>query len=213
MNRYSRLRRLTLSLLLLAAPLFPVRAQDMIALFSNLPDSMLPLIDAKARGALLLSSARPAIAKNALGGTARLDTLADNYLSLAPTGNSRFEMLLLPAEAEGRQVIAVIETVAAPAEDSKLSFYTTDWHPLPSERYFTAPTGKDFLTEDTDLRETEGRFRPIIIGYRYDAIAGTLIAYCRPELYIPKEQYEKLKNALRSQPIAYRWNHGRFMKE
>lgn len=213
MNRYQRLLGLTLLQFWLAACLFPARAQEMTTLFGNLPDSILPLVNAQVRGALLLSSARPAMAKNALGGTVRLDTLAENYLSLAPAGNSRFEMALLPSADGDEQIIAVIETVAAPAEDSKLSFFTTEWKPLPSEQYFTPPADRDFLTEGTDHLKTAGWFHPVIIRYRYDATAGTLAAYCRPELYMPKEQYEKLKNALRPRPLTYRWNHGRFTKE
>jgi len=214
MNRSIRLRGLALLLFLLAPCLFPLRAQEMITCFSNLPDSMLPLVNAQVRGTLLLSSARPAMTQNALGGIVKLDTITNDYLRLEPTKNSRFELLLLPAATNGEKILAVIETVAAPAEDSKLSFFTTEWQPLPSTQYFTAPTDKDFLTDGTpENEETTRWFHPVIIGYRYDAPTGHLIADCRPELYMPKEQYEKLQNALRRQPIIYRWDNGHFVKE
>lgn len=213
MNRNISLLSLVFVLFLLASRPIPVQAQDMITLFTNLPDSMLPLVNAKTRGALLLSSARPATANNALGGTVRLDTISDNYLCLQPAGNSRFEMLLLPATANGKNVVAIIETVAAPAEDSKISFFTTAWQPLPSDKYFSAPTKKDFLPEGAATGEPERWFHPLIIGYRYDLSDSELVAECRPELYMPKEQYEKLKTGLRTQPIIYRWNNGRFIKE
>lgn len=213
MNRNIPLQGLALVLFLLASRFIPVQAQDMITLFTNLPDSMLPLVSAKTRGALLLSSARPATAKNTLDGTVRLDTVSDNYLRLQPAGNSRFEMLLLPATANGENVVAIIETVAAPAEDSKISFFTTEWQPLPSGKYFSAPTKKDFLSEGAATGEPGRWFHPSIIGYRYDLSEGKLIAECRPELYMPKEQYDKLKTGLRTQPIIYRWKNGRFIKE
>ena len=80
-------------------------------------------------------------------------------------------------------VICTVATACAPACDSSIRFYTTDWKPLTADSFITLPVMNDFLlTPDS-----------------------TAI------YYMSKETAEKLKPFLR-RPIVYQWKNGAFTK-
>lgn len=198
--------------LMLFALVTTATAQDAARCFVAMPDTLIPLLPRPAREALIGDGAEGDTVTNALGGVAQCDTLAARYLCVRPTAASRIEVMLLPDAATGGTCVAVIETVTAATDDSRLVFYTLDWQPLPARERFAAPTLSDFLVDGADLDKTARWIEPFLIGLRGSA-DGSLAATIRPECYLPIECYDKVKNALREAPVAYRWDGRRFVRQ
>jgi transporter family protein len=140
------------------------------------------------------------------------DTLTDEYVRFQVSEVSRCELLVETAGAD--TVLLYIHTAAGPAEDSQLACYTTQWQPLPTADYFTAPTWRNFVRPDASNEGVEavrvGLF-PALIAYHYDAVRQELVASIQPDVYLPKEQWERIRPYLRTEPLRYRWTDGRFV--
>jgi hypothetical protein len=46
--------------------------------------------------------------------------------------------------------------------------------------------------------------------YSYDVTRHELAAYIQPEAYLPREQWQRIQSALRTEPLRYRWTGARF---
>ena len=109
-----------------------VNAQDINSVFISMPDSLSPLLTKVNRQdfADFLSSGMKAVVKNRFEGKSEMLKLTDTYLKLKATSSSSEEMKLLPLN-DSVNVVCVVKTYAGPAEDSSVSFYSTDWKELP----------------------------------------------------------------------------------
>jgi hypothetical protein len=140
------------------------------------------------------------------------DTLTDEYVRFQVSEVSRCELLVETAGTD--TVLLYIHTAAGPAEDSHLACYTTQWKLLPTAPYFTEPTWRNFVRPDATSEGVEavrvGLF-PALIAYQYDALRRELVASIQPETYLPKEQWERIRPYLRTEPLRYRWSDGRFV--
>lgn len=144
------------TLLLLSACLMSLslglRAQTARQCFLQLPDSLCPLLTEVNRADCIdfLDSGMKAQVTNRFGGKSEMTRLTDDYIALQLTELTSWQMKLLPLPDGGR-VICTVFTACAPACDSRLQFYTTDWHPLPSAGFLPAlPTVDDFLPTPAD---------------------------------------------------------------
>jgi uncharacterized membrane protein len=153
----------------------------------------------------------PASMKTWINPSAVPDTLTDEYLRLQVSVVSRQELLVETAGTD--TVLFAIHSVAGPAEDSYMACYTTRWQPLPIERYLTEPTWRDFVRPGATADEVEavrvGLF-PMLRTYSYDVTRHELAAYIQPEAYLPREQWQRIQSALRTEPLRYRWTGARF---
>lgn len=75
----------------------------------------------------------------------RILSLSPTHMLLKSSAGKTVEMKLL-FKSKSDTVIAVIETVATPVKDSKISFYDTKWSKLDGSKFFAAPTAADFIT-------------------------------------------------------------------
>lgn len=88
-------------------------------------------------------------------------------LKFKMTDASSYQIAILPASKDS--VIAVIETVAMPACDSRMSFYTRDWKRI-NNHLFIAPSLRDWMTDEGKGRaaEVEALVPFLVVGYDYD---------------------------------------------
>ncbi|MBQ3731231.1 MAG: DUF3256 family protein [Muribaculaceae bacterium] len=80
---------------------------------------------------------------NNLAGEARLIELDSTYLKVRTSPSRVVEMLMRKAGKD--TVITVIETVATPVPDSRLTQWNTHWQQYISDRLFPAPGIDDFI--------------------------------------------------------------------
>jgi hypothetical protein len=162
-------------------------AQTAQSLFLAAPDSLLPLLTSTNRADFMdfLDSRMKAVVKNVFNEEVEMTDRTDNYIRVATSAQSTWTMKVLPADSV--RIICVVTTACAPLCDSHIRFYTTDWEPLPTDRYFQIPPTGDRLT-----------FVELALSKDDDEILCTQ--------YIPEANPEK-------QTISYRWRDSRFVGE
>lgn len=180
MNRFSR--NSLIALALAAASTGPVSAQLTAATaFADAPASVFPLLDRNTRLDMIdyFKGGSATASANALKGASRLTALTDDFIALDMTDASSYQIAILPTK-DG-QLIAVIQTVATPARDSRISFFSSSWAPLDGAAIFTAPVLADWLTPEAKKN-----------GASLDMVPFMLADY----IYAPDKAELTLKNNL-----------------
>lgn len=209
-----RLRHLALLPVLLCLPL-AIQAQTAKDLFLQLPDSLCPLLTSNNRADCIdfLESKMRAVVTNRLGGSSEMTQLTSDYIHLRLTAQSSWEMKVLSAP-DSTVVICVVQTVYGSAADSRLTMYSLDWNPLPTSRFFTAPTFDDLLrrpTAEDDVAALEA-YRTADLTLLRLALSPQdtgLEVHLSTLDYMEPEKAERLKPFLNS-PLRYRWTGQRF---
>lgn len=193
-----------------------VKAQNIAALFSNMPDEHIPYLETAWRKDLidLYNAGKTASLKNTMEGTSALLKLTDNYLFLQATERSTIEMRLLPL-INNTHIICMVTTVYAPVGDSRVSFFTTDWQPLDANELLTPINGNWFLKEDADksanaYKDIVARLDMELIQYKLSPDSLTLTASYSTPLYLNQEERKKLKPYLKETPRVFTWESSRF---
>ena len=108
---------------------FQLKAQDMAEVFVAMPDEYVPQLEDAWRKDLvdLYKSGEKAQLKNNMNGTSRLVKLTNDYLLLESTERTTVELKLLPL-VNNTFVICKVVTVKAPVPDSRIAFFSPDWH-------------------------------------------------------------------------------------
>lgn len=195
-----------------------LQAQEAKTCFKNMPDSICPLLSAVNRADFIdfLESKMKAEVTNSFGGKSEMTELSPDYIRVQMTPQSTWQMKLLPVN-DSTKVICTVSTVCAPACDSHINFYTTDWKELPAASYLPAlPAMDDFIIQapDTvDIYEYQAARRQAdMLLVKTDLSSkdtALTFTFTTPD-YMEKEAAEKLKPFIR-RPIAYTWNQGRFI--
>ncbi len=206
-------------LLLLAGCLQGAPAQTMATLFTQMPDSVLPLLNSGARDALVHGYGRVDDLQvvDELGGRVQLDSLADHYLRLTTSGSSRLDMQMFftPGEQDDTlALLAMVETVSAPASDSRVRFFDSQWRlqqwiELPEPEvadYF--PSVPDSVAEDIGQVVRELSELPLVaVEMSPSAPVFTLT------IALDHLDLEQKKLATQWQrPLRYRWDGNEFQR-
>ena len=185
--------------------------------FTNMPDSLSPLLTAVNRADFIdfLESKMKAEVTNRFGGKSEMTELTSDYIRVQVTPQSTWQMKLLSVN-DSTRLICTVSTVCAPACDSSIRFYTTDWKPLTDHSFITLPVMSDFLITpdsasiyefDEASRSADILLMKVDMNKENTELAVTLST---PD-YMSKETAEKLKPFLR-RPIVYQWKNGAFTK-
>lgn len=133
---------------------FDLYAQEAKVLFGNMPEAVLPLLSSVNRADFIdfLESNMKAVVKNKFDGTSEMTDLGDNYIRIKVSGNSTWEMKVLPVN-DSTKVICVVSTACAPVCDSHIEFYTASWKKIPLSDYIELPVLNDYfqLVDSTRL--------------------------------------------------------------
>ena len=179
-----------------------LQAQEAKTCFKNMPDSICPLLSAVNRADFIdfLESKMKAEVTNSFGGKSEMTELSPDYIHVKMTPQSSWQMKLLPIN-DSTKVICVVTTVCAPACDSHVKFYTTDWKELVASSYLD-------VYEYQDARRQADM---LLMKADLSAKDATLAFTFTTTDYMGKEAAEKLKPFVR-RPIVYTWNQGKFEK-
>lgn len=212
------IKKLSIILCLAFIGLGALQAQEAKTCFKNMPDSICPLLSAVNRADFIdfLESKMKAEVTNNFGGKSEMTELSPDYIRVQMTPQSTWQMKLLPVN-DSTKVICTVSTVCAPACDSHINFYTTDWKELPAASYLPAlPAMDDFIIQAPDTVDVyeyqAARRQADMLLVKTDLSAkdtALTFTFTTPD-YMEKEAAEKLKPFIR-RPIAYTWNQGRFI--
>lgn len=193
------------------------RAQEAKVCFINMPDSICPLLTAVNRADFIdfLESKMKAEVTNRLGSKSEMTELSADYIRIKMTEQSTWQMKLLPLN-DSTKVICTVRTACAPACDSSLRFYATDWKPLPSQPFLPSlPVTGDFVAEaadTTDLyRYNDARRQADMLLLKADLSASDLkltFTFCTPD-YMADDAVKILRPYIRPTKV-YVWKDGHF---
>ena len=199
--------------LLLSCLFATAHAQTMEELFIRMPNELIVQLEEAWRKDLvdLYKSGKPAKLENTLQGKSVLQTLNERYLKLQSTEHSAVELRLLPL-VNNTVIICMIQTVYGPVADSRVSFYTTEWQPLPADGIFSPVTVDWFRKEDADpeVFENLSRLEMFLVKYSFSEENETLTAEYTTPLYLDDENQQIVKSLLKTEPKTYTWKSGRF---
>ncbi|MDE7154888.1 MAG: DUF3256 family protein, partial [Muribaculaceae bacterium] len=110
--------------------------------------------------------------------------------------------------------IVVVSNVATPAPDGMISFYTLDWKQIDGKKIFVEPTFDEWLSAgiDKEIRKEVRDAVPFVMAeYSFDPQTKILTLKQTADQYLPKADYDKVKNHLVSE-LKYRWTGKKMVK-
>ena len=191
--------KITLAIVFFAIGLFSftsLQAQEAKTFFINIPDSLCPLLTKVNREDCIdfLSSKMKAQVENRFGQKSEMTDLSKDYIRMQMTPETSWQMKVL-ALNDTTNVICTVATACAPACDSSIRFYTTDWKLLTDHSFDEASRSADILLMKVELSKENTELT---------------VTLSTPD-YMSKETAEKLKPFLR-RPIIYQWKNGVFTR-
>lgn len=175
-----------------------------------MPDSLSPLLTSVNRADCIdfLESKMKAEVTNRFEGKSEMTALSSDYISMQVTPQSYWQMKLL-ATSDTTKLICVVSTACAPACDSSVRFYTTDWKELPASSYLTLPVSDDFLDlpdslQSYEVRDAAEQADMLLMKAGLSAEDDSLVFTFTTPDYMDKEAASKLKPYLR-RPVVYVW--------
>lgn len=204
-----------LTILILWICTMSVSAQEMKAIFVNLPDSIEPLLTKvnKEDCVDFLDSGMKAVVKNRFDRSAELKVLTSDYLQMQLSDVSTLELKLLPLKDSVR-VICMVKTVCASACDSDIRFFDTKWNELDASDFLKYPVEEvfylplDSLTDD--VQELRAKADICLMKASLSADDSSLTWEYTTPLTLYKDDREKLISLLRKEPLIMQWVEGRF---
>ena len=190
-------------------------AQDVALVFKNMPQELIMTVDSVKRLDLmdLYNDGFPARVMNSFNDTVVLKEFTSDYL-LLKTGQSVMEVALLPMINDSK-IICLINTVCAPVCDSRISFYTTEWKLLPMEVFFTPVESEWFVKEGVD--KTGNDYQDLLsmldmnlMMFHIEKNQFELVQTFTTPDYLSKNEQNKVKSVLKSEPKVFSWNKTRF---
>lgn len=174
--------------------------------FADAPSSIFPLLDKNARLDMIdyFKSGSSTPSQNAFNGTSRITQLTPAQVSVSMTDATKYDIIVLNQGAS--QIIALIQTVATPAPDSHITFYSAAWSPL-KESLFTPPTLQDWLTaKGSDNSSQVSNLVPFMLAsYSYDAATSVLTLTNNLKEFLSADIYSMIAADLRTS-LTYKWN-------
>lgn len=215
-----KINKLFIAILFSVVGLFSLtslQAQEAKTLFVNMPDSLSPLLTKVNRADCVdfLESKMKAQVENRFGKKSEMTELGKDYIRMQMSPQTTWQMKVL-ALNDTTNVICTVSTACAPACDSSIRFYTTDWKPLTESQFITLPAMGDFLnTPDSTgiyaFDEARRSADMLLMKADFNKENTELTVTLTTPDYMSKETAEKLKPFLR-RPIVYRWENGAFTR-
>ena len=142
----------------------------------------------------------------------RILNLDKDYMKIATSAGATVEIKLL-YKSKTDTVVAVIETVATPYKDSRITFYDTKWQKLETSTFFDVPTIADFFLPSAPkaIREELVNWLDMtMIEMRFEG--STLVAQCNAQDFFMGEDFKRYKPYM-TQKVVYTINKAKFKKK
>ncbi len=180
-----------------------------------MPDSVMPLLTKNNRLDFIDfdDAGMEAVVTNRMEGKSRLDTLTDDFLRINYTKSTDVAMKLLPVN-DTTDVLCMVTTVKASADDSRIAFYDARWQPLDAASYIHEPSLVDFRsTQQGDSASWAWSKIDIFLRtYHLSAEDADLRCVLTTTDYLSVEDKQAVEPYVRREPITYRWTDGKFVR-
>lgn len=210
-----KLRRLFF-LSAVATALMSQAVEPAAQLFAAMPDSLVPSLEVNRRKDLidLFHAGQSAQVTTKLGGKAQMTELQEQSLVIDLSEQSQMALHLYTTH-DNDTLVALVNTVYAPAGDSRIRFFNSAWRELPASKYIELPNRDDFFLFPDSLSKAQREelmqaTEICLIEYTFEP-DGSICARQSWEKYLDRETYNRLKPYLR-ESITLRWN-GKNFKE
>lgn len=213
------LKRLNIIILLVCAPILVGAQISLRDVWLSMPDGMIPYLNKNLRLEHLdfVDMGVKSEVNHQLNGVSVMDTLTADYTHITLSKSSSLELRLLPVN-DSTKIICVVRTFKAPAEESEIRFYDTDWNLLTDDYGLEKIKNQDntdteFLlssfVQRPDTLSTE-RFEelckliePVMVSASFDVAEPVLTFRLSVPLAVPDDR-EQLKSILR--PRRFKWD-------
>lgn len=206
------MRQIILSIILILG-IFSMNVDAITAeqAFVTAPESVFPLLNKSTRLDMIdyFNSGSTTPSKNKLSGNSRVTSIKINDLRFEMSASSSYQIAILDLK-DGKEIIALIETIKAMESDSKISFYTTEWEKIDG-KYFSEPELEDWLTSTgkKNIKEVEALVPFILVGYEFDTMNGELLLNNNIKSMLSEDIYESVASYFTPQ-LKYRWTGKQF---
>ena len=191
------------------------RAADLRTLFIGMPDSIMPTLSRSDRMDFLdyMDSGMKARVRNKLGGESVMTQFEENLLTVQTSKSGRMDMLLLK-KGKDETLICIIRTVTARYEDSRLSFYTEDWKPVPTDELIVLPQIDDYLTKAALKNDSVADFKKQSM-LRFQSIVPLdgALEFRYTSLDDLGQDADKYRSWIKPDPLRYDWNGKKFKRK
>lgn len=179
--------------------------------FTNAPASIIPLLQRSTRLDMVdyFNSGSTTASTNLLNGKSKITALSDESISVSLSEASSLQMVILPMKTDS--VIMIIETIAMPAHDSVVKFYTRQWTPI-DETLFSPPVLNDWLTKDgrKQKEHVANKVKFMATGCVYNQDTQKLVIKNNILETLDKEDYNNFSQLFHPS-LTYTWD-GKKMK-
>lgn len=127
-----------------------IQAQKMGEIWVSLPENLVPTIEPNRRMDMvdLYNAGHKASATTLLGGNAEITAMGDSYINVSLSDCNTIQIKKITTDKQTLYVI--INTVFAPAGDSRITIYDENWKQLDLTKLICLPRTADFITIDSD---------------------------------------------------------------
>ena len=198
----------------MALMLVAARAADLRTLFVGMPDSIMPTMTKSDRMDFLdyMDSGMKARVRNKLGGESVMTRFEENMLSIQTSQSGRLDIMLLN-KGKDENLICIIRTATAKYDDSRLSFYTENWEPVPTADLIKLPVLDDYLTKEALKNDSLDCFKKLSM-LRLQSIVPVdgALEFKYTSLDDLGEDADKYRDWFKPTPLRFNWNGKTFKR-
>jgi len=199
-------------IIIIALAVTKAGAADLRSLFIGMPDSIMPALTKSERMDFIdyMESGMRARVSNKLGGQSEMTRMTDSYLTVATSQSGQMDMALFKKK-DGTNLICIIKTAITRYSDSKLTFYTEDWTPVPLKGVIELPEFDDYLTKTALKNDSLADFKSASM-LRFQSVTpiegGLEFRYT--SLDDLGEDADRYRSWFKPEPLRYIWNGKKF---
>lgn len=182
-------------------------AQQIDSIFADMPENIVPGLSETDKS-LLLDNTAPKTVPSVFGEIERI-AFKDDFLKIRTSEKGVTQLKLLKMDG-GDFVICVVKTICAPACDSDIRFFSTDWKELKKEKFLPAVPANSFI-EPKDENKTIGDYAwllPDIYFVNATFIDGLDDLSMKLDLknHTSADRFAEMEKAFNNNELLLRWN-------
>lgn len=211
------MKKVILLLLITCFTVSGVWSRSLMECFKDMPADLLPGLNTAMKLDMVdfFNSGKAARMLGMLGSEMELKILTEDYLMLQTSEVSNVQLKLLPQKNGGR-ILAVVNTVKAPAACSDLAFYSLDWQPvdtlakprLSAAHFFDQKClRKKSYVQDLSVEELNSLY---FIEYNFQSGNNFLLVYSSLPDFLGEEAFAGYRDCF-NQRLVIEWTEKGFV--
>lgn len=188
-----------------------VYGQNISDIFKTMPADMLPGFTDDNKTMLLVDTSKTIIPYGL--GEIEKQLQTNDFLKLKTSEAGTLQLKLLPITADS-SIVCVIRSACAPACDSNIRFFTTQWSELDGKKFLPNITKEIFFDSAKKNSDTYNYavslsdISPIAAEFK-DGQKNLTLKF-DVKSYLSAEMFEEIKPFLKSESVILKWDNGQF---